>query len=120
MLYPDVKKTLAGLAKKQQFVVSMHPTNHLLKEAEEYSIAKYFSDIIGEAKDKSIAIKEILGDTVPASAIYIGDTIFDIQAAKKAGVISAGVSTGYQTKEVLSAENPDVMLEKLSDILLYV
>ncbi len=119
VIYPDVIQTLEGLFPKKQFVVSMHPTNHLLKEAHDYGIAAYFSDIIGEVKDKSVAIKKILGDSMPASAIYVGDTIFDIQAAKKAGVISAGVPTGYQTKDVLSAENPDVMLEKLSDILNY-
>ena len=117
VLYDDVKTTLAGLAGKQKFVVSMHPTNHLVQEAMDYGIAKYFAGVMGEVKDKSVAIGDITHGE--QTAIYIGDTIFDIQAARKAGVFAAAVPTGYQTKAILADAHPDVMLDKLSDLLHY-
>lgn len=52
----------------------------------------------------------------PESALYIGDTLFDIRAAKQMGLKSAGVSTGYHKAESLIREEPDVFLKSLGEI----
>ena len=51
----------------------------------------------------------------PSNAIYLGDTIYDIRAAKKAGVHSVGVATGYHVRERLVNENPDFVVDSLTE-----
>ena len=47
--------------------------------------------------------------------IYIiGDSIYDIQCAKKIGVVSIGVATGFASYETLKEQNPDFLYEDLS------
>jgi HAD superfamily hydrolase (TIGR01549 family) len=48
---------------------------------------------------------------------YIGDEDRDIEAAKKAGVKSAAVTWGFNTKKRLASINPDFLITKPSDIL---
>lgn len=122
VIYPDAAATLKTLAaSKKLFVVSMHPHDHLQKEAYAYGVQEYLSGILGEVKDKATAIEGILksSELAPLSVLYVGDTIFDIQAAKRAGVASVGISTGYQTHDVLVAEHPDLVIAKFSDLLTY-
>ncbi len=124
VLYPVARETLQALEQAQKItaVISKHPTIHLHREAHEYGIAAFFSEIIGDIHDKASTLQKVLQDTGihPDHACYVGDMTFDVLAARQAGVIAVGVPTGYQTKDVLAAEKPDVMLEKLSDILKYV
>jgi phosphoglycolate phosphatase-like HAD superfamily hydrolase len=49
---------------------------------------------------------------------YIGDTVYDIRSSKKAGTCSGAVCTGYHTRERLEKENPDLLLENLSELKL--
>jgi HAD superfamily hydrolase (TIGR01509 family) len=60
----------------------------------------------------------------PAQCAMIGDTLYDMEAAKKVGVIGLGVETGYQSAETLKRAGAravwrDVgeMLAKLDDVL---
>lgn len=50
---------------------------------------------------------------------YIGDTIYDIQAAKKANVFSIAITAGYHLKERLQKENPDLIVESLKELAEY-
>ncbi len=52
-----------------------------------------------------------------ADAIAIGDECRDIAAARKAGVDCAAVSWGYADPSLLAANRPDIMIERLEDIL---
>jgi len=121
--YPDVHRVLEALKSegKKLIVVSTHPEEYLQDEAKEYGIEKYFTLIVGSSKDKAQAIlaacKKL--QIVPSrkTAVYIGDTIYDIQAAKKAKVYSIGTTNGYHVKERLEKENPDKMIDKLIQLL---
>jgi pyrophosphatase PpaX len=44
----------------------------------------------------------------PAGAVYVGDSPFDMQAARAAGVLSAAATWGIFSREELEPENPDV------------
>jgi phosphoglycolate phosphatase len=44
---------------------------------------------------------------MPERTLMVGDTHYDIQMAKNAGVISAAVTYGAQTKEAIAAYQPD-------------
>ena len=122
-IYSDAKEVLQKLSEsgKKLILVSSHPEENLKTEARGYGVEKYFSSIIGSQKDKTVAILktcENLGVTPsPQTVAYIGDTIYDVRAAKKAGVCSIAKTGGYHAKERLQAENPDKIIESLEELL---
>jgi phosphoglycolate phosphatase len=67
-------------------------------------------------KDKKL--KKILHkcDLQPQECIAIGDEIRDIQAAKKAGVVSGAVAWGYNTGDSLKKYAPDLYFERVEEI----
>ena len=119
-IYPDACDVLNNLKNKRKkiAVLSSHPVDNLKAEAEEYGIISFFDLISGNAKSKTDGLETICIklNINPESALYIGDTIHDIRSAKKTGVHSAGICTGYHTKEMLEKEKPDFLLENLSEL----
>ncbi len=64
---------------------------------------------------------ELLGNVPRENAAYVGDSPFDIEAAKAANISSVGVSWGAFTEEAIRAANPDHLVGDLDaavDILL--
>ncbi len=118
--YPDAKDVLSFLKRegKMLTVVSSHPKENLVKEAEEYGILELFDAVDGSSSDK----KENLERMLTAFAVdkrrflYCGDTVYDIRAAKEVGVLSGAMRTGYHTGKRLSRENPDFLFHSLSEI----
>lgn len=52
----------------------------------------------------------------PRAVLFVGDSPFDIQAGKSAGVKTAGITWGVSTKEELQASQPDFLVQNLNDI----
>jgi HAD superfamily hydrolase (TIGR01549 family) len=52
----------------------------------------------------------------PGGAVYIGDTLIDIQAGKAAGTGTIGVLTGFDTGAMLQEENPDAIIPSLAEL----
>lgn len=123
IIYKDAIKALRKLSGmgKELIVVSSHPENNLRQEAKEYNVKKYFSLFLGNAKDKTETIFKACRqlDILPSNrtVAYVGDTIYDIQAAKKAKVYSIGIATGYHVKERLQNEKPDKIVDNLTQLL---
>ncbi len=53
----------------------------------------------------------------PEEVIYIGDETRDIESTKKAHVKVIAVSWGFNSREVLAAENPDFLIDHPSELL---
>ncbi len=119
-VYPDVANVLRFLEDKGLFlaVLSSHPVENLLREARLYDIDYFFDVFQGNSKDKAEGLVSLCAknNLVPGQTLYTGDTIYDIQAAKKAGLLSAGICTGYHVRSRLEAEKPDFLFETFSDI----
>jgi HAD superfamily hydrolase (TIGR01509 family) len=49
----------------------------------------------------------------PSEAVYLGDAVYDMTAAKAAGMMSVGVSTGTHTKQQLEKAGADSVFENL-------
>ena len=49
--------------------------------------------------------------------LYVGDTIGDIEASRKAGIRVAAVTWGYNTKESLEAAKPDFLISQPEELL---
>jgi HAD superfamily hydrolase (TIGR01549 family) len=99
-------------------VLSSHPEQNLTQEAASYKLLNYFDLLIGNVGTNGkaggiLTICKKLGKK-PESTLYIGDTVHDIQAAKNAGVYSAGVCGGYTLQEKLEREEPDFILPDLN------
>ncbi len=99
-------------------VGSSHPEENLKGDIENYQLQNYFLYICGNLRDKTTGIKTICRklNIAPRNTLYVGDTIFDIRAAKEAGSKSAAITHGYHSKKRLETENPDLVLRKLSDL----
>ena len=52
----------------------------------------------------------------PAATVMIGDTTFDMQMAKAAGVAALGVSWGYHPVETLAPAGADVIVDRVAEI----
>ncbi len=46
-------------------------------------------------------------DLKPEDGVYLGDTVMDMQCAKAAGLYAVAALWGFQTREMLEAEQPD-------------
>jgi pyrophosphatase PpaX len=52
------------------------------------------------------------GEPDPARAVYVGDSIHDMRSGRAAGVATAAVLWGPNDRKVLSAESPDLWIER--------
>jgi len=60
---------------------------------------------------------EVLGED-PAGAVYVGDSPFDVQAAKAAGTGSIAVTWGrIHSRERLEREQPDAVVDTVEELL---
>jgi len=50
-------------------------------------------------------------------AMYVGDSPIDIEAGRRAGVVTVGVLTGTSNRAVLAAVEPDHILDSAADLL---
>jgi len=124
VLYPDARSFIETVTKtgREFAVISSHPAEHLAREAEEYDIVQFISTITGSVSDKALAIRDLISsrDLDLANVIYLGDMTFDVLAAKRAGVTSVGVATGYQTRELLATAEPDLLVHSLTELMTYI
>ena len=119
-VYPDAEEIFDYLNSKgmEVVVLSSHPKANLKKDAKGYKLNRYIDSIFGSSKDKTKGLLDIcsMKNKEPQSVLYTGDTIYDIQAAKQAGVVSAGICDGYHTRKRLGRENPSLLMSCLSDL----
>ncbi len=47
----------------------------------------------------------------------VGDTVNDIISARNAGIKSAAILAGFDPKEKIEAENPDWILDNISQVV---
>jgi HAD superfamily hydrolase (TIGR01509 family) len=87
-------------------------------------IGEYFDAIVGA--DEVARVKphpepvlralELVG-AAPEEALYVGDTVIDIEAGRGAGVLAVGVTTGAADKATLLAAGADVVIDHLGQVL---
>lgn len=116
--YADARASMARLAGTNRpiGIVSSHPSRHLQVEADRYRIREYLRAIEGDCADKCprlIGVCEAFG-VAPGEAFYVGDTVYDIRAAKRAGLVAVGIATGYHAADRLAAEEPDALFPSLT------
>lgn len=120
ILYDGVKKELERLKLLgiDMIVISSHPHGKLLKEARNYGIQSFFQEINGGVYDKTKTILSILqrNNFEPKQTMYVGDMTHDIDAGKKAGVVTVALGWGYQSEEILRSFSPDHYIKNISNL----
>jgi len=98
-------------------VVSSHPQSHLSAEAERYGIRDRLDVVSGDHRDKTPELVRLCAQygVDPRNACYVGDMTFDVRAAKRAGMVSIAVTTGYHPRALLEAERPDGLFDSLTE-----
>ncbi len=110
-LYQDVETVLKRLRESGYRIAmaSSKPEVSCKRILEHFEIADYFDEITGATLDGSRDSKlEVLQEVVRRlsiscmeDALLVGDTCFDVQGAKEAGMKCLGVSYGFGTREDL-------------------
>ncbi|GAB5526980.1 MAG: HAD family hydrolase [Roseivirga sp.] len=129
-LFPDVKDTLSDLHQKGAHltIASSKGRESLVRILEKHKIRDLFTFVGGEedAKNKKPA-PDIVNLIVerhhyqPNECLVVGDTVFDIEMGQRAGVDTCGVSYGNNSREALTKQNPDYIIDsfgELSEIVL--
>ena len=119
-IIPGAKGALESLSKtgRRLLILSSHPAQSLREEMRRYGVEDLFEHVIGSVTDKASGLRGICQgiNTKGIDVLYWGDTIYDVFAAKGAGVSSGVVASeyAYHSRERLEAVNPDFNLPDIS------
>jgi phosphoglycolate phosphatase len=120
--YPQVKETLLKLTNYKKAVLSNKREIFSKKVLEGVGLYEFFEVILGsdsvpERKPSPVPVFEILKRTNVSKdeAVIIGDSNFDIEAGKAAGVKTIAVTYGYRPKEIL--KGADIMIDTFGELL---
>jgi HAD superfamily hydrolase (TIGR01509 family) len=128
-LHPDARECLDAL-KRSRFklaLVSNGSWTRVERELRSLGLDVFFVSILcgseEELKPSPVMLEKTLNvlNLRPQSAVYVGDAPADIQAARKAGVISIAIARGLIQAERLRKENPDHVfggLEEMTSFLI--
>lgn len=99
-LYPNVKETIMMLSDKYAlFIVSNTSKKEYIEAFLKTSgLEQYFTDYIAAGSQgitKASAIKEVVEKYELKKAVYVGDTIKDMEAADEAGILFIQARYGY-------------------------
>lgn len=120
-VYPGVQDTLDALKNYRKAVVS-NKREHLSRAIlEKLSLAQHLDIIVGsdtteKRKPSPVPVYYVLEKTGISSrkAVMVGDSNYDIEAGRAAGVWTVGVTYGYKTVDFLRAA--DYIIERMTDL----
>ncbi len=108
MPYNGVIKTLKTIGRYKKAVISNKREILSIRLLEGLGMAKYFDliygpDSVSERKPSPVPVLKAMEtlDSKPEETILVGDSNVDIEAGKKAGVLTVGVAYGYKPIEYL-------------------
>jgi len=122
--FPYAKKALKALHERgiRIAVVSSNPKQLVVKILKEKSLYEYVDVIIGQdevsrGKPHPEPILLVLSKlkVKPEEAVVIGDSTYDVQAARAAGVIAIGVCTGISTAKELKKAGAKTVVKNLRE-----
>lgn len=120
-VYPRIREALETLGGMKKAVISNKRESLSKRLLVELGISGYFDMIVGsdttaEKKPSALPVLHVLSALgVRASeAVMVGDSNYDIEAAKKAGVKSVAVTYGYRGRELLG--EADFMLDDIGGL----
>lgn len=126
LLFPHIKEVLRQLKEQHIdcYVVSSKKTDVLKRNLQTLEIDAYFKDCIGSDQVEhykphpdGILKLVVRYDLEATECVMIGDAIFDIQMGKAANCKTCAVTWGSHSKEKLSEEQPDFLIDDIPLLL---
>lgn len=126
-LYPDVRETLQKLRDRGYplALASSKPEDACIRILNQHGITALFDEIVGAALDDNIITKEdVLLEVFrrmkmknPKDGVLIGDTIYDVEGAKRVGMDCIGVAYGFGKREDLEQAGAICICENLKEVV---
>jgi phosphoglycolate phosphatase len=124
-LFPGLQDMLRLLTENGVSVtVATSKRRHLVEQVVDYhSLTDYFKLIVGAADvthhkphPESVHITMEKFGAKSEEVVVIGDSSFDLDMARNAGVDGIGVTTGIHTRELLKKSNPRYIVDGLHEV----
>lgn len=125
-IYPHVRETLERLDGYKKAVISNKREFLSIRLLDKINLLKYFDLVVGsdttsEKKPSALPVKYALSrlGAEPDESVIVGDSNYDIEAGKKAGIKTIAVTYGYKQRYLLM--NADYIIDSLQELpqLLY-
>ncbi len=122
-IFKDMPEVIAELHKRghKLYLMSSNSQKNVDRYLQLHKIDKYFETVYGNAGlfRKVAAMRKITRQNhINRSECYsVGDETRDIDAAKKAGLISIAVSWGFNSTKILTEHHPDHLISKPTELL---
>lgn len=120
-LFPGIRDALVGLENHGVglAIVSSNSAANIQRVLGDLasSIAHYECGVsmFGKASRLKRVLRRL--DVSPAEALYVGDELRDVDAARAAGMAFGAVSWGYTLPDALKAAKPELFFETSTDLL---
>ncbi|MBP2115573.1 pyrophosphatase PpaX [Paenibacillus silagei] len=123
--FPDVNETMEELTRRgiKLGIVTTKIRPNTLKSLEMFDLLKYMETIVTvndvthpkpHPEPVLTAVANLGVD--PAKTLMVGDSAVDIQSAKAAGVLVAGVAWSLKGEAVLRTYEPDYIIQEMKDL----
>ena len=120
--YPGVRETLEMLGTYKKAVISNKRADLSRGLLETLELSGYFdiiwgSDSVAEKKPSPMPVLEMLKKVAcrPDEAVIVGDSNYDIEAGKAAGVRTVAVSYGYRDISLL--QDADFIIDSMKELI---
>jgi len=121
-VYPGIQETLAGLSDYRKAVVSNKREFLSKMVLEGLGLSGYFDVVIGSdsvaaSKPSPVPLRKVLSDLhfQPDEAVMVGDSNYDVDAGKAAGVRTIAVTYGYRPIDAI--KHADFLIDRMSDLI---
>lgn len=121
-VYPGVIHALKSLGGYKTAVISNKREEFSVKVLELLGMRKYFDLVVGsdttpEKKPSPVPIRFVLSKfgIGPAEAVIVGDSTFDIEAGRAAGIRTIAVTYGYRPLSMLGGA--DFIVDSMPDVI---
>ena len=124
-VYPGVREMLAQLGAYRKAVISNKRESLSVKVLQQLGLSEYMDIIVGsdtvkERKPSPLPVCHVLSalGISPEAAIIVGDSNYDIEAGKSAGIKTVAVTYGYRPLELLQGADYIInRMPELTDVL---
>lgn len=123
VLYPGVTQVLNYFRAKRRAVVSNKMHRLTVAVVQGLGVAAQFDAVLGgdsvaEKKPDPAMLQAVLDrfHIDPANALIVGDGDTDIEAGKRAGVLTCGVTYGLGNPDALRAAGPDMTIDSIAEL----
>ncbi|HXX53495.1 MAG TPA: HAD-IA family hydrolase [Thermodesulfovibrionales bacterium] len=120
--YPGVRDVLEKLNAYKKAVISNKRESLSRQALEGLGLLRYFDVIVGsdttpERKPSPLPILKVLADlhVYPRRAVIVGDSNYDVDAGKAAGITTVAVTYGYRPREVIA--HADYLIDRMTDLI---